>query len=92
MSYKTKKGITTIWGQDLERVVRENKVLRAEYTRFKIVGQEVVKTLKKPIWEVSVIGREKDLKQINKAKTTKKYKIIQDKGVNNERDYTKQYR
>ncbi|ELW6648935.1 relaxase/mobilization nuclease domain-containing protein [Campylobacter jejuni] len=76
--------------------------------RFKIVGQEeyeikrkakinnkwqeVVKTLKKPIWEVSVIGREKDLKQINKAKTTKKYKIIQDKGVNNERDYTKQYR
>ncbi|ENO7322708.1 spore coat protein CotH, partial [Campylobacter jejuni] len=25
-------------------------------------------------------------------KTTKKYKIIQDKGVNNERDYTKQYR
>lgn len=92
MSYKTKKGITTIWGQDLERVVRENKVLRGEYARFKIVGQEVVKTLKKPIWEVSVIGREKDLKQINKAKTTKKYKIIQDKGVNNERDYTKQYR
>ncbi len=108
VSYKTKKGITTIWGQDLERVVRENKVLRGEYARFKIVGQEeyeikrkakinnkwqeVVKTLKKPIWEVSVIGREKDLKQINKAKTTKKYKIIQDKGVNNERDYTKQYR
>ncbi|EAI9940328.1 spore coat protein CotH, partial [Campylobacter coli] len=108
VSYKTKKGITTIWGQDLERVVRENKVLRGEYARFKIVGQEeyeikrkakinnkwqeVIKTLKKPIWEVSVIGREKDLKQINKAKTTKKYKIIQDKGVNNERDYTKQYR
>ncbi|ELS5267895.1 spore coat protein CotH, partial [Campylobacter jejuni] len=108
VSYKTKKGITTIWGQDLERVVRENKVLRGEYARFKIVGQEeyeikrkakinnkwqeVVKTLKKPIWEVSVIGREKDLKQINKAKTTKKYKIIQDKGANNERDYIKQYR
>ncbi|HEB9284939.1 TPA: relaxase/mobilization nuclease domain-containing protein [Campylobacter coli] len=108
VSYKTKKGITTIWGQDLERVVRENKVLRGEYARFKIVGQEeyeikrkakinnkwqeVVKTLKKPIWEVSVIGREKDLKQINKTKITKKYKIIQDKGVNNERDYTKQYR
>ncbi len=103
VSYKTKKGITTIWGQDLERVVRENKVLRGEYARFKIVGQEeyeikrkakinnkwqeVVKTLKKPVWDVSVIGREKELKQI-----TKKYKITHDKGVNNERDYTKQYR
>lgn len=108
VSYKTKKGITTIWGQDLERVIKENKVLRGEYARFKIVGQEdyeirkkvkinnkwqeVSKILKKPIWDVSVIGREKDLKQINKAKTTKKYKIIQEKGVNNERDYTKQYR
>ncbi|HDZ5011395.1 TPA: relaxase/mobilization nuclease domain-containing protein [Campylobacter jejuni] len=109
VSYKTKKGITTIWGQDLERVVKENKVLRGEYARFKIVGQEdyeikrkvkinnkwqeVSKILKKPIWDVSVIGREKDLKQINKTKAkTKKYKIIQDKGINNERDYTKQYR
>ncbi|MBZ7942838.1 MobP1 family relaxase [Campylobacter molothri] len=108
VSYKTKKGITTIWGQDLERVIKENKVLRGEYARFKIVGQEdyeirkkvkinnkwqeVSKILKKPIWDVSVIGREKDLKQINKAKTTKKYKIIQEKGVNNERDYIKQYR
>ncbi|ADT66934.1 MobP1 family relaxase [Campylobacter jejuni] len=103
VSYKTKKGITTIWGQDLERVVKENKVLRGEYARFKIVGQEeyeikrkakinnkwqeVVKTLKKPVWDVSVVGREKELKQI-----TKKYKITHDKGVNNERDYTKQYR
>lgn len=103
VSYKTKKGITTIWGQDLERVVKENKVLRGEYARFKIVGQEeyeikrkakinnkwqeVVKTLKKSVWDVSVIGREKELKQI-----TKKYKITHDKGVNNERDYTKQYR
>lgn len=40
MSYKTKKGIVTIWGQDLERIVKENKVLRGEYARFKIVGQE----------------------------------------------------
>ncbi|HEF8491435.1 TPA: relaxase/mobilization nuclease domain-containing protein [Campylobacter jejuni] len=108
VSYKTKKGITTIWGQDLERVVKENKVLRGEYVRFKIVGQEeyeikrkakinnkwqeVVKTLKKPVWDVSVIGREKELKQITKTIDTEKYKIIHDKGVNNERDYTKQYR
>ncbi|AWI35149.1 MobP1 family relaxase [Helicobacter apodemus] len=109
VSYKTKKGITTIWGQDLERVVKDNKVLRGEYARFKIVGQEdyeirkkvkinnkwqeVSKILKKPIWDVSVIGREKELKQISRiAKTAKKYKIIQDKGMNNERDYTKQYR
>ncbi|WP_104722727.1 MobP1 family relaxase [Helicobacter mesocricetorum] len=108
VSYKTKKGITTIWGQDLERVVKENKVLRGEYARFKIVGQEdyeirrkvkinnkwqeISKTLKKPIWNVSVIGREKELKQISRTKTTRKYKIIQDKGMNNERDYTEQYR
>ncbi|WP_216681629.1 MobP1 family relaxase [Campylobacter novaezeelandiae] len=108
VSYKTKKGITTIWGQDLERVVKENKVLRGEYARFKIVGQEdyeiikkakinnqwqeVSKILKKPIWDVSVIGREKDLKPISKTKTIKKYKIIRNKGINNERDYTKQYR
>lgn len=108
VSYKTKKGITTIWGQDLERVVKENKVLRGEYARFKIVGQEdyeikrkvkinnkwqeISKILKKPIWDVSVIGREKDLKQIPKTTNAKKYKIIQDKGVNNERAYTKQYR
>lgn len=105
VSYKTKKGITTIWGQDLERVVKENKVLRGEYARFKIIGkedyeiirkvkinnkwQEVSKTLTKHIWDVSVIGREKDLKQIPKTTNTKKYKI---KGVNNERAYTKQYR
>ncbi len=108
VSYKTKKGIVTIWGQDLERIVKENKVLRGEYARFKIVGQEeyeikrkakinnkwqeVAKTLEKPIWDVSVIGREKELKQIAKTIDTKKYKIIQDKGINNERDYTKQYR
>ncbi|EAK3328554.1 spore coat protein CotH [Campylobacter upsaliensis] len=108
VSYKTKKGIATIWGQDLERVVKENKVLRGEYARFKIVGkedyeiirkvkinnkwQEVAKTLTKHIWDVSVIGREKDLKQIPKTTNAKKYKIIQDKGVNSERAYTKQYR
>nr|WP_300691516.1 hypothetical protein [Helicobacter sp. UBA3407] len=108
VSYKTKKGIVTIWGQDLERIVKENKVLRGEYARFKIVGQEeyeikrkakinnkwqeVAKTLEKPIWDVSIIGREKELKQIAKTIDTKKYKIIQDKGINNERDYTKQYR
>ncbi|HEF3526900.1 TPA: relaxase/mobilization nuclease domain-containing protein [Campylobacter upsaliensis] len=108
VSYKTKKGIATIWGQDLERVEKENKVLRGEYARFKIVGQEeygikrkakinnkwqeVVKTLKKPIWDVSVIGREKDLKQIPKTTNAKKYKIIQNKGANNERAYTRQYR
>ncbi|EAJ1255097.1 spore coat protein CotH [Campylobacter lari] len=109
VSYKTKKGITTIWGQDLERVVKENKVLRGEYARFKIVGQEeyeikrkvkiknkwqeVVKTLKKPIWDVSVIGREKELKQMVKITDTKKYKIIQqEKGINNERDYREIYK
>lgn len=110
VSYKTKKGITTIWGQDLERVVKENKVLRGEYARFKIIGQEdyeirrkvkindqwqeVSKILKKPIWDVSVIGREKELKQINKTKfkTTNEYKIIHDKGINNERAYTERYK
>lgn len=109
VSYKTKKGIATIWGQDLERVVKENKVLRGEYARFKIVGQEeyeikrkakiknkwqeVVKTLKKPIWDVSVIGREKELKQMVKITDTKKYKIIQqEKGINNERDYRERYK
>ncbi|MCR2107094.1 spore coat protein CotH, partial [Campylobacter upsaliensis] len=108
VSYKTKKGIATIWGQDLERVVKENKVLRGEYARFKIVGkedyeiirkvkinnkwQEVAKTLTKHIWDVSVIGREKDLKQIPKTTNAKKYKIIQNKGANNERAYTRQYR
>lgn len=111
VKYKTKKGITTLWSSDLERVVRENKVLRGEYARFKIVGQseyeikrkakidgkwrEVVKILKKPIWDVSVIGREKEFTNktasIKKTIDTKKYKIIQE-GINNERDYTKQYR
>ncbi|MCR6580383.1 relaxase/mobilization nuclease domain-containing protein [Campylobacter insulaenigrae] len=108
VSYKTKKGLVTIWGKDLERVVKENKVLRGEYARFKIVGQEeyeikrkakiknkwqeIVKTLKKPIWDVSVIGREKELNQIVQKTNTKKYKIINDQGIKNERDYTKQYR
>ncbi|WP_026944553.1 MULTISPECIES: MobP1 family relaxase [Helicobacter] len=108
VSYKTKKGIATIWGQDLERAVKENKVLRGEYARFKIVGQEeyeikrkvkikgewreAAKILKKPIWDVSVIGREKELKQIPKKIDKQRYRIIQDKGVNRERDYTKQYR
>ncbi|EAL3924828.1 spore coat protein CotH, partial [Campylobacter upsaliensis] len=54
--------------------------------------QEVAKTLTKHIWDVSVIGREKDLKQIPKTTNAKKYKIIQNKGVNSERAYTKQYR
>lgn len=108
VSYKTKKGIATIWGQDLERAVKENKVLRGEYARFKIVGQEeyeikrkvkikgewreAAKILKKPIWDVSVIGREKELKQIPKKTNKQRHRIIQDKGVNRERDYTKQYR
>ncbi|EGD5552742.1 relaxase/mobilization nuclease domain-containing protein [Campylobacter coli] len=116
VKYKTKKGITTLWGGDLERVVRENKVLRGEYARFKIVGQsdyqikrkakvdgkwqEVIKTLKKPIWDVSVIGREKDLSQkIVVSDNMPKYSIIYDKvlkenekGSINERDYTEQYR
>ena len=116
VKYKTKKGITTLWGGDLERVVRENKVLRGEYARFKIVGQsdyqikrkakvdgkwqEVIKTLKKPIWDVSVIGREKDLSQkMVVSDNMPKYSIIYDKvlkenekGNINERDYTEQYR
>lgn len=46
MSYKIKKRIAIICGQDLERVVKENKVLRGEYAIFKIVGQEVFEILK----------------------------------------------
>lgn len=117
VKYRTKKGITTIWSEDLERVINENKVLRGEYAKFKIVGkqefqltrkakidgewQEIAKTYQKSIWDVSVIGREKELKSLDKKldKDLPKYQIVRNKeqetnlkGEKDERSYKQIYR
>lgn len=78
--------ITYIWSNDLERVVKENNVRIGEFARFKIVGKEsVTVTAKKTVgskvtyyqkhthrsvWDCSVVGREKELPDPPKVKTT----------------------
>lgn len=80
--YETKKGNVDIWSNDLERVVNENNVKVGEFVRFKIVGKEpveietykkikgkkvrIVKQAHKSIWDCSVHGREKTLKEIKR--------------------------
>ncbi|EAJ2196090.1 TPA: relaxase/mobilization nuclease domain-containing protein [Campylobacter jejuni] len=105
VKYRTKKGITTIWSKDLARVIKENKILKGEYAKFKIVGQEtyqikkkvkvngkiveVTKVAKKSVWDASVLGREKELKLLQSDEANNPKYTIKE---NNERDYTKQYR
>ncbi|EGS0795796.1 relaxase/mobilization nuclease domain-containing protein, partial [Campylobacter coli] len=105
VKYRTKKGITTIWSKDLARVIKENKILKGEYAKFKIVGQEtyqikkkvkvngkiveVTKVAKKSVWDASVLGREKELKLLQSDEENNPKYTIKE---NNERDYTKQYR
>ncbi|MBK3501321.1 relaxase/mobilization nuclease domain-containing protein (plasmid) [Campylobacter fetus] len=113
--YRTKKGITTIWSNDLKRVVKENNLKKGEMVKFKIIGKQeysvkrkakidgkfeiVQKTLTKPIWGCSVLGREEKSEKIQilpEVLRTKKYQIIkskiQFKKVDNEKINREQYR
>ncbi|WP_257933369.1 mobilization protein (plasmid) [Campylobacter lari] len=105
VKYRTKKGIAVIWSNDLERVIKENKILKGEYAKFKIIGQEtyqikkkikangktfeVTKMAKKSVWDASVLGREKELKPLQSDEKNNPKYTIKE---NNERDYTEQYR
>lgn len=78
VKYKTKQGESIIWSKDLEKVVQDNNVKIGEFVRFKIIdrvpitikakkkvnGKTIIyeKEAHKSVWDCSVQGREKDLR------------------------------
>ncbi|NDJ28053.1 spore coat protein CotH [Campylobacter sp. MIT 12-8780] len=73
VSYLTPKGDTTIWGKDLQRLVKELKIEKGEYVRFAKIGDrlepysfkkkiqnkdyEVHTQRKIPVWDASIANR-----------------------------------
>ena len=73
VTYLTPKGNTTIWGKDLQRLVKELKIEKGEYVRFAKIGDrlepysfvkkiqnkdyEVHTQRKIPVWDASVANR-----------------------------------
>ncbi|WP_065845207.1 MobP1 family relaxase, partial [Campylobacter fetus] len=124
VQYRTKKGITTIWSADLKRVVEENNLQKGEMVKFKIIGKQehninrkakidgkfetIQETLVKPIWSCDVLGRERNIEQIQilpkdialrlkRMPKLKKYKILKNKikfreVIDNEKTNREQYR
>lgn len=93
VKYKTKKGITTIWGKDLERVIRQNQVVKGEFVKFRTIGAKNIplqiqketkthhlvleKMIKQVVWDCSVIGREKEFVYLKNEPIRQHYKILQ---------------
>lgn len=73
ISYLTPKGITKIWGNDLERIVLESKLQKGEYAKFAKIGNRLQKEVfnkkiknktyeiqserKIAVWDISILNR-----------------------------------
>lgn len=82
VSYQTTKGeVITIWGKELEKVIKENDIKVGEFVKFKKIDKEPVqttirkkrngkrevftKTSYKDIWDCSILGRNEKDLKIN---------------------------
>lgn len=77
IKYKTKSGVTTIWSDDLERLVKENNIRKGSYAKFKRTKQTPVnveiqkringkiktftKTVHRSSWECDILTSQKDI-------------------------------
>ena len=89
VSYQTIKGeVITIWGKELEKVIKENNIQVGEHVKFKKIDKEPVtttirkmrngkrevftKTSYKDVWDCSILGRAEKDLKINTNPKAKK--------------------
>lgn len=93
VSYITPKGVTTLWGNDLERVVAESQLQKSEFAKFAKIGHrlqkdnfekrikgklyEIENNRKVAVWDISVLNRKE--KEFTKLPPVESSYIIREK-------------
>lgn len=95
VSYITPKGVTTIWGKDLERVVAESNLQKGEFAKFAKIGNQlqsesfekkikgewyqIDNDRKVAVWDISILNRSE--KEFAKLPPVESNCIIREKNI-----------